>query len=264
MRLSPVPLRCPALRLLVILTIIINPRGALCNNTMKTKKTILAMAAIVLASSVALIASTPFDEDLEVKDLKKAPPMETSYINVNPTDTYRGHGYVDLGLSVYWATINVGEKKGDSGNVLGWGEVSGPKGGDYCEANSNTIDRARGDISGDKNYDIAAKLWGGKWRMPTKKEMEELRTQCTWMWITSPITGYKITSKKNGNSIYLPAWGRFVGTRGIEYHLTGFYWTSTPCGNYKSAYRLSFRKEGTNLLEGLRSEGCNIRPVFSK
>lgn len=28
------------------------------------------MAAIVLASSVALIASTPFDEDLEVKDLE--------------------------------------------------------------------------------------------------------------------------------------------------------------------------------------------------
>lgn len=233
--------------------------------TMKKSKTLLAVAAIVLVTAVAALAvpGTPFD-DQEVTDLKSADPGATSYINVGYTDVYLGHTYVDLGLSVNWSTVNVGERKGDSGNVLGWGEVSGPKGGDYSEANSNTIDHARGDISGDKNYDIATKLWGGKWRMPTKAEMEELRAQCTWIWITSPITGYQIISKKNGNSIYLPAWGRFVGTRHIEDHLTGFYWTSTPCGNYKSAYLLSFRKEGTNLLEGLRSNGCNIRPVFSK
>lgn len=229
----------------------------------------IAFAMLTPAMAVAQVNEIdpridPF-ADREVTDLKSADPGQTSYINVGYSDIYRGHTFVDLGLSVCWATVNLGERKGDSGSVLGWGEYQGPREGNYTEQNSNNMGRARRDISGNVDFDAATKVWGGKWRTPTRKEMEELRKKCKWTWITSPIRGYKVTSKKNGNSIYLPAWGRFVGKRNSEYHVYGYYWTSTPCnGNHNSAYRLSLGENGINVLEGLRYEGCNIRPVFTK
>lgn len=239
------------------------------------KKLLMASAILALIAGVTAVAQhnsiaapstgTPFDDDLIVTGLKSADPGETSYVNVGVSDFYLGHGYVDLGLSVCWASVNVGERKGDSGNVLAWAMVSGPAGGDYSERNCMSYGIARQDISGNSHFDVASKVWGGKWRMPTRAEMQELRDNCKWEWITSPITGYKVTSKKNGNSIYLPAWGRFVGTSHSEDHIAGYYWTSTPCaGNHTSAYRLDFSRRGTNLLEGNRRDGCNIRPVFKR
>jgi len=230
----------------------------------KVKTAFLAFAMLLPTTALAQISDTNPFVDRDVHDLKSAPPDDTSYPNVGYTNTHRGYAYVDLGLSVCWATTNVGERKGDSGSVLAWGEYQGPREGDYSERNSNNMGRARSDISGNVNYDVAAKVWGGKWRMPTRSEMEELRRKCKWEWITSPIIGYKVTSKKNGNSIYLPAWGRFVGKKRSEYHVHGYYWTSTPLNNHRSAYRLSIGKSGTNLLEGSRHEGCYIRAVMSK
>lgn len=248
------------------------------------KKILAASIALAIVAGVTAMAQrnnmaapsngTPFDEDLIITDMQHANPgevpdvtvKETGYKNAPATGTHRGHGYVDLGLSVCWATVNVGERSGDSGSVLAWGMTKGPAGGDYSERNCDSYGVARSDISGNINLDIAAKDWGGNWRMPTKAEMQELRNNCTWVWVTSPIMGYKVTSKKNGRHIYLPAWGRFVGKSGIEYHKSGYYWTSTPCNNgaHTSAYRLDFSNRGTNLLEGNRRDGCFIRPVLRK
>lgn len=240
------------------------------------KKLLLAGLALAMVAGLGAIAGsrestapaavTPFDDDLVITDVKSAnPDHDLSYTNAPASGIHRGHNYVDLGLSVCWSTVNVGERRGDSGSVLGWGQTSGPNGGDYSEANCSTYGVARQDISGNVHYDVAAKSWGGKWRMPTRAEMEELRTKCTWTWVTSPITGYKVTSKKNGNFIYMPAWGRFVGKSHIEDHKAGYYWTSTPCaGGHTSAYRLDLSPRGTNLLEGNRRDGCNIRPVMRK
>ena len=49
--------------------------------------------------------------------------------------------------------------------------------------------------------------WGGDWRLPTENDFEELLDEdnCTWAWTTIGFReGYKVTSKKNGNSIFLP------------------------------------------------------------
>lgn len=40
-------------------------------------------------------------------------------------DPYNGHEYVDLGLSVKWATCNIGaEKPEDYGAYFAWGETT--------------------------------------------------------------------------------------------------------------------------------------------
>ena len=92
-----------------------------------------------------------------------------------------GHEYVDLGLpsGLKWATCNVGASKPeDFGNYYAWGETS-PK-DEYTEDNCSTYEKQINDISGNAQYDAARANWGGKWRLPTKSEMQELRYKCTW------------------------------------------------------------------------------------
>lgn len=176
----------------------------------------------------------------------------------------KGHEYVDLGLSVKWATCNVGANTPEEyGYYYAWGETSNKTKFEYGEKNSRTYGENMIDISGDSSYDAARANWGGSWRMPTEAEMEELLDECTWTLLTSQsgVNGYKVTGP-NGNSIFLPAAGNreysslnYVGER-------GYYWTSTPIefgGDdsrslyfYKSRIQMSF-DERNNML--------TIRPV---
>ena len=81
------------------------------------------------------------------------------------------HDFVDLGLSVYWATCNVGaETPAEYGDYFAWGETS-PK-QNYTMV-TYTYEGDLDNISGTR-YDAARVNWGGGWRMPTKEEMEEL------------------------------------------------------------------------------------------
>ncbi len=179
-----------------------------------------------------------------------------------PTGFINGHGYVDLGLSVKWATCNVGASSpSDCGDYFAWGETT-PK-SEYTKANSKTQGKNFGDISGNPQYNAACANWGGTWRMPTKEEFQELIDKCDWTWTkVAGHRGYKVTSKSNGNSIFFPAAGwrdgsssRFVG----EY---GSYWSSTPKESDREAtYQLRF---GTGLrieYEFYRYYGRSIRPV---
>ena len=80
-----------------------------------------------------------------------------------------GHGYVDLGLSVKWATCNVGATSPeDYGHYFAWGERC-PK-EEYTRENSLTYRKDMSDIAGNPQYDAATANWGGNWRMPTKNE----------------------------------------------------------------------------------------------
>ena len=124
-----------------------------------------------------------------------------------------GHEWVDLGLSVKWATCNVGAKTAEEyGNYYAWGETkpkdaySGSSSVTYGLNNSDL--KAQGIIDEDGNltssYDAAAANWGGDWKMPTIAEMNELESKCTWEWIKqNGVRGYKVTGP-NGNFIFLP------------------------------------------------------------
>ncbi len=122
-----------------------------------------------------------------------------------------GHEYVDLGLSVKWATCNVGARSPeDFGDYFAWGEISTRE---VYDGNSNVPLDETIDISGDPKYDAARANWGGTWRMPSKEEQDELKEKCEWILTTKTdaegyeVNGYFIRSKVNGNSIFLPAAG---------------------------------------------------------
>ena len=173
-----------------------------------------------------------------------------------------GHRYIDLGLSVKWAACNVGAATpSDYGYYYAWGETSTKA--RFTKDNSKTFQKAVGNIAGNTQFDAARAKWGGKWRMPTKAEMEELKTQCTWTWTTQGgHNGYKITGK-NGNSIFLPAAGyrykkgfKNVGER-------GYYWCAMPYEKFKKfAYHFYFYSDCYTLDFDGRYYGNSIRPVI--
>ena len=169
-----------------------------------------------------------------------------------------GHEYVDLGLSVKWATCNVGANKPEEyGNYYAWGETITKS--SYTSDNSKTYGKTMNDISGNSSYDAARANWGGNWRMPTKTEMQELKDRCTWTWtIQNGVKGYKVKGP-NGNSIFLPAAGYRSGAslNNADY---GNYWSSTPSSNSYADY-LFFNSSSRYVYYDCRYSGLTVRPV---
>ena len=185
---------------------------------------------------------------------------------INPDGSdgkHEGHGYVDLGLSVKWATCNVGATTPeDYGHYFAWGETS-PK-DEYTDDNSSTYSMQMSDISGNAQYDAATANWGGDWRMPTRAEQQELLNNCTWTWTTqNGVNGYNVKGP-NGNSIFLPAAGYRGGSSLNLAGGLGYYWSSKPYDDYYDdrAYRLSFDSDNTqNMFSSRRNYGHSVRPV---
>ena len=196
------------------------------------------------------------------------------------------HAYVDLGLSVKWATCNVGANSPEEyGDYFAWGEIK-PKAKynwetyKWCNVvngfNKSTItkyctDTEDGTVDNKTILelldDAANANWGGDWRMPTKEEQEELRKNCTWTWSKkNGVNGYTVTGP-NGNSIFLPAAGirydsdlYYAGSYGYYY---GFYWSSSLSSNYSdNACNLHFSSYGVDWYDNDRDHGLSVRPVM--
>ena len=174
---------------------------------------------------------------------------------------------VDLGLSVKWASCNIGATiPADYGNYYAWGETVPKK--SYTSDNSVTDgDGSIDDFSGTATYDAASANWGGTWRMPTKDECEELVDECTWTWTTQTnsdgktIGGYRVKGT-NGNSIFLPAAGRLNDSTLEETGNSGFYWSSQPVEDRSDyAYVINFDSSDWPIGWGRRYVGSSIRPV---
>ena len=190
----------------------------------------------------------------------------------NATVIVNGHEGVDLGLSVKWATCNVGASSPEEyGDYFAWGETTTKS--SYDKDNSTTYDlstselESRGIIGSDGNltaaYDAATANWGGSWRIPTLNEIKELKEECTWEWTTqNGVKGRKVTGP-NGNSIFLRAAGGRYGTRPNGGGFYGYYWSATPYtysnGNY--AYSLNFDSDDCGWTFNNRSRGLPVRPV---
>ena len=175
------------------------------------------------------------------------------------TPSSRVHEYVDLGLSVKWATCNVGAKKTeDYGDYFAWGETKPKK--SYSSSNySYTSNPTILPLSAD----AARANWGGSWRMPTKAEQDELRNNCTWTWTTQKgVKGYMVTSKKNSKSIFLPAAGsRYVSSL-LNAGSYGYYWSSSlSTSNTSDAYCLYFDSSYVDWYFYDRYYGRSVRPV---
>ena len=168
----------------------------------------------------------------------------------NPTVTPE---YVDLGLpsGVKWATFNVGATKPEEyGDYFAWGETE-PK-ELYDESTYSETEE-----------DAATANWGSEWRMPTQAEQDELRTECSWTWMTkNDVNGYKVVGP-NGNSIFLPAAGYCSGSSLYNVGHKGFYWASSLyTGNTSYAYYLSFTYNDVSRYSNDRCYGQSVRPVY--
>lgn len=200
------------------------------------------------------------------------------YAKVDIAESTNGVEAVDLGLSVKWASMNVGAKKVSGfGSYFAWGETQ-PK--DYYSW--NTYAWSKGDSQFLTKYsttdrksqlapvdDAARANMGGEWRMPTVDEYEELMNpdNCKWEWTAQDgVNGYKITSKKTGNSIFLPITGfRYYGD--IQFRaISGIYWTSSLyTANPNKAWCLEFNFSDVKVhygnLSSNRFSGRCIRAV---
>ena len=185
-----------------------------------------------------------------------------------------GHEYVDLGLSVKWATCNVGATSPeDYGHYFAWGETTTKS--DYSRSNCPTYGlsisqlQSQGYIDSEgkltAQYDAATANWGGDWRMPTKEEMRELLNNCTWIWTAqNGVNGYNVKGP-NGNSIFLPAAGYRDRSSLDEAGSCGSYWSSTH-SDYDNdvddyAFSLCFGSDGQGVYDDYRGSGLTVRPV---
>ncbi|MCD8297881.1 MAG: DUF1566 domain-containing protein [Prevotella sp.] len=188
-------------------------------------------------------------------------PVEQELVD-NASGTENGHDYVDLGLSVKWATCNVGaETPSQYGDYYAWGKGETSK--KYTKATCYTFGRTINDIAGDAERDAAQVNWGGKWRMPTKEECEELVSKCKGEWTTVGTHDGYIVTGKNGKRIFLPAAGSRTNT---DYYATsemGYYWSSTPdTEDTRRAFALTFNDKDFLKNWPLRYCGQSVRAVL--
>lgn len=186
---------------------------------------------------------------------------------------------VDLGLSVKWASCNIGATKPEEfGDFYAWGETKrkddfnwstykfgSSSSGPFSKYNT---DSAYGPVDNkntlDSEDDVAHVILGGKWRMPTDAEWTELREKCTWSWTGQyGVNGITVIGP-NGNSIFLPAAGKrssWVNILGRNEF--GYYWSSSlsTSGTY-DAWSIYF-DSGTFKRDSIsyRYYGYSIRPV---
>ena len=191
------------------------------------------------------------------------------------------HEAIDLGLpsGIKWATMNVGATSPeDYGGYYAWGETEEKSNYSWstykwCNGSYDTMTKyctnsKYGTVDNktvlDPDDDVAHVKWGGSWRMPTNAEQDELRNNCTWTWTTqNGVNGYKVTSKTNGNSIFLPAAGHRSGTYLDDSWSYGYYWSSSFYEDYSyNAYNLNFDSGyfGWNRYY-YRCSGFSVRPV---
>lgn len=197
-----------------------------------------------------------------------------------------GHEYVDLGLpsGTLWATCNVGANKPEeSGDYFAWGEVESKdeySSKNYKWCNNYFINKYCNDSKDGKVDnktilelcdDVANVKWGGTWRIPTKEELDELTHESftTWTWINqNRVRGYKVTSKVNGNSIFLPAAGGFCVNGTDKFYWSGsgskgYYWSSSLSTYYSDdACDLLFDSSCWFGYSYYRSSGLSVRPVL--
>lgn len=206
------------------------------------------------------------------------PASEYSILNV--------YKFVDLGLpsGLLWATRNVGAAtSADDGDYFAWGETETKSIYFFTtykynvgidDVNYTKYNDTDGKTALDSADDAAYVNWGSFCRMPTNAEFKELRnsSNCTWTWTSktnssgSSINGYEVTSVKNGNSIFLPASGRYDYSSVSGNGEAGYYWSSTRderksnTDSYR-AYRLNFTPKGKGYGSDSYTSGYSVRPV---
>ena len=159
---------------------------------------------------------------------------------------------MDLGLSVKWASYNVGALNVDGrGSYFAWGETCEKSNYDWSDEGDYKwgvydssakpkygMSKYTADVEGGDGLkalqpgdDPATANWGTKWRTPTFDEIKDLldNTKCEWTW-DAARKGYTVKGLKTGNSIFLPAAGYRYGSDLSNAGEFGLYWPSSLGG----------------------------------
>lgn len=209
------------------------------------------------------------DDKVEFSDDFPFPEEQSNKVN--------DHEYVNLGLSVKWATCNIGASSPeDYGDYFAWGETTPKSTYDWstykwCKGSYNTMTKyctesyhgtVDNKVTLDPEDDAAHVNWGGDWRTPTRAEQDELRTKCTWTWTDlNGVKGYKVFGP-NGNAIFLPAAGYRYDSSSSYVGSRGYYWSSSLYSDYSySACYLSFLSGDVDWSNGDRNSGRSVRAV---
>ncbi len=170
---------------------------------------------------------------------------------------------VDLGLSVKWASWNVGASAPEEfGGRYGWADPSGEK--RTTERDDYPSATPPENICGTE-YDIARAQWGDGWRLPSQAEFQELVDNCTWEWTeVNGVAGRRATAP-NGNSIFFPAAASRDGeTVSNQVGQRGCYWSGTlyPGNDARYAYYFYFYEGNQQPARNSRRYmGYSVRPV---
>ena len=186
--------------------------------------------------------------------------------------------YVDLGLpsGTLWATFNVGAASPEEyGDYFAWGETE-PKAEyswstykwciDYDYNEFSKYSYTDGKIVLDPEDDAATVNWGSEWKMPSYGQLGELVDESyTTIEKTTQngIKGYKVTSKTNGKSIFMPATGFMEDEEVYSVGEEAFYWSSTlNTGGGYIEYGIAVNV-GNDVTLVSRAYGASVRPVSS-
>jgi len=195
------------------------------------------------------------------------------------------HDYVDLGLpsGTLWATCNIGATKPEEyGDYFAWGETDTKRIYDentYKYANCSLYKLTKYCNKSDYGNngftdcltelqrvdDPAAANWGGGWQTPSSEQWEELLENTTHEWTTqNGVKGCLFTSKKNGETLFLPAAGCRRNSSLLEAGSNGYYWSSSLDTGYPSGARGFYFGSGSYYVSGnFRYHGQSVRPVRS-
>ena len=193
------------------------------------------------------------------------------------------HEFVDLGLpsGTLWAPCNIGASSPEEyGDYFAWGETEVKENYSWstykwCNGSADTQTKYNtsssfGTVDNktelDLEDDAAYVNWGSNWRMPSKAQFDELinSSYTTTEWTTqNGVYGRKITSKTNGNSIFLPAAGYRGGGSLNDAGSDGYYWSRTLNASYPDSARgLLFDSSGIDTSSSYyRCSGHSVRPV---
>lgn len=186
--------------------------------------------------------------------------------------------YVDLGLpsGTLWATCNVGAYSPEEyGDYFAWGETdtkSYYSWGTYFDTDTdyggafNKYDYDSGGLVELQPEDDAATVfWGSNWQMPSLEQIKEL---CDSRYTTATWTkhnyknGCKITSKSNGNSIFLPAAGEYYKDELQSAGISCRYWSRSLYASKAAHFLYIFDSKYGPQTNGLyRKYGLSVRPV---
>ena len=192
-------------------------------------------------------------------------------VSVRSAVSYVPAEAIDLGLpsGTLWASWNLGATKPEEyGGYYSWGETEVKDVYDWsnythCEGTSESCSNIGDNIAGTE-YDVAHMKWGGSWLMPSRTQIDELIKYCSHEWTSeNGVIGDKFISKKNGNSIFLPAAGFYWDEDLVSLSEYSYYWSDSQSPDREThAYGLKSNDDNTSTSRSKRMYGFPVRPVW--